>query len=141
MKKNNTQELFNELKTCKSIEQYINDHEADLTEISVRDTLLELLIKYETEKNVVISRSHIAESYAYQIFDGRRNPSRDKLISLALAFPLTIEDANRLLRAGKFSELYVRNKRDSLIIFCLAQKSDIFKTNELLEQYGETLLS
>lgn len=126
---------------CKNIDQYLSNHEAELVELSVRDCLLELLIKYEMEKSVIISKSHIAESYAYQIFDGRRNPSRDKLISLALAFPLNLEDANRLLRAGGFSELYVRNKRDSLIIFCLNQKYDIFKTNELLEQYGETLLS
>ena len=68
----------------------------------------------------------------YHIFDGTKNPSRDKLIQLALGFPLTLEETQKLLRLGGYAELYVRDSRDAFLMFALEKKYDLSEVNELL---------
>ena len=58
--------------------------------------------------------SNIQKNYGYQIFDGSKTPSRDKVIALALAMQLTLDEANRLLHLSNNGILYPKIKRDSI---------------------------
>ena len=79
-------------------------------------------------------------TYGYQIFGGRKKSRRDKLLQLAFGFPLTIEETNKLFRAGGMSSLYVRCKRDAICMYCLQQGMKLDECNELLYKAGEETL-
>jgi hypothetical protein len=77
----------------------------------------------------------------YHIFSGlKKNPSRPKILALAIAMGLNLEEIQYLLRYARQSPLYPRNPWDSIIISAVEQKLDVFQTNELLNRLGETVL-
>ena len=136
----NTGELKNELKHETSLQHLFNRNQTEMDTQKVPDLLLSLLEKYEEKQKDVIKRSLIPATYAYQIFEGRKNCGRDKLLRIALAFPLSIADTNRLLSIGGFNDLYVRNKRDAIVLYCLEKKIGVVDANILLSDSGEEIL-
>ena len=68
-----------------------------------------------------------------EILKGERNPSRDVLISIAFGMGLTLEETQFLLRISKFAVLDSREKRDSIIIYSLTHKKNVYETDDLLD--------
>lgn len=50
------------------------------------------------DKKCRLKKAGITEATGYQYFDGKRNPSREKMIALAIGFSLTLEETNELLK-------------------------------------------
>ena len=73
--------------------------------------------------------------------DGRRSPSRDKVISLCLALKLELPETQRALTLTKNGQLYSKNKRDSILIFAFGKKLSVIDTNVLLEEMNEPVLN
>ena len=89
----------------------------------------------------VVKRSGLNREYAYHIFNGRaKNPSREKILALATAMALNLDEVQYLLRYARQGLLYPRNPWDAVIISALEQKLSVAQTNELLRQLGETKL-
>lgn len=137
MEEKSTEWLQSELKNAEKLEDFISVNATVMKEKTVSDFLLEMLIRYDAEKSEVVSRAGLSGTYAYQIFDGRKAAGREKLIQLAFGFPLTLEETQRLLKCGGFSELYVKNKREAYVMFALEKGYDIEKLNDLLFGCGE----
>ncbi len=53
---------------------------------------------------------------------------------------LDIPETQRLLRLASRGNLYPKIKRDSVIIFCLKNNYDIYKTDEILISLGQKSL-
>lgn len=132
-----TEELLNELQKAEDFFEFVRENETEMESITLTELLEQFLDKYQKPKKDVIKDAGLDTTYGYQIFDGRKKPRRDKLLQLAFGFPLSIEDANRLFRAGGLSSLYVRCKRDTICMYCLQQKMTIDECNELLYKAGE----
>ena len=132
-----TEELLHELQKAEDIIEFAKENEMELESISLTEQLEQFLEKYQKPKKDIIKDAGLDTTYGYQIFDGRKKPRRDKLLQLAFGFPLTIEETNRLLRAGGMSSLYVRCKRDTICMYCLQQGMTIDECNELLYKAGE----
>ncbi len=99
-----------------------------------------------TEKNLtkkeVIERSGLNREYAYHIFSGlKKNPSRPKILALAMAMGLNLEEVQYLLRYAGLGLLYPRNQWDAIIISAVEQKFNVAQTNELLYRLGEKTLN
>lgn len=109
--------------------------------VSLEEHLDALLDQKETSRAEVIYRARLDTVYGYQIFNGTRKPSRDKLLQLAFGFPLTYKETLTLLRIAGVGSLYVRRRRDSIIIFALNKGFSLEQLNELLEQEGEAYLA
>ena len=77
--------------------------------------------------------------YGYQIFDGSKTPSRDKVIAIALAMQLTLDEANRLLHLSNNGILYPKIKRDSIIIFGLENNQKIHRFKYYTGCVGSTI--
>lgn len=130
------------LKTLLRTDEYSQFQELkDNGVVSLADHLDALLDQKETSKAEVIYRARLDTVYGYQIFNGTRKPSRDKLLQLAFGFPLTYKETLTLLRIAGASSLYVRRRRDSIIIFALNKGFSLEQLNELLEQEGEAYLA
>jgi hypothetical protein len=133
----NTEELFNELKHTKGLSDFLEENTEEFEELPLPELLTQLLNKYQKSKMEVIKASRLDFTYGYQIFDGKKKPRRDKILQLAIGFPLTVDETNILLRAGGMNSLYIRSKRDAICMYCLQQQKTIDECNEMLFKAGE----
>ena len=79
--------------------------EADIDERSFAAWITDELAKRGLKKNVVVRRSRLNQTFAYQIMAGMRHPSRDKLIQLCFGMRLNEVEASELLERGGASAL------------------------------------
>lgn len=138
--KKDTQMLQTELKNAQSAEAFVEANQAELQTKTVAEYLNEMLIKYDLEKCDVNKRADLAGNYFYQVCNGSKSPGRDKLIQIALGFPLTLRETQYLLRLGGHSELYVRNSRDAFLMFAIEMGYGIQRVNELLYENKKDML-
>ena len=96
-----------------------------------------LLIKYDVKKADVIKKAALTPVYGYQIFDGKREPKRDKIIQLAFGFGLSLEETQKLLRSAGYGELYPKVKRDVVFIYAINNKMSIEEVEKILFKAGE----
>ncbi len=85
-------------------------------------------------------RSNLNRAYVYQIFLGKKYPSRDKVIALSFGLGLDAEEMQTLLKQAGYRELYPRDPRDTLILFAINQNMNILTTNELLYDHNIEVL-
>jgi len=139
MRKNTTR-LLNELKNAKSFVGFADKNADAFSDESISDYLQRLCFERNVELAQVIRRSGIDRTYGYQLFNGRRTPSRDKLIQLGFGFPLVLSELQMLLRTAGKSQLYPRIRRDAAIIYGLNNNYTVTQMQELLEEQELPLL-
>ena len=139
MRKNTTR-LLNELKNAKSFVGFVDINTDAFSDESISDYLQRLCFERNVELAQVIRRSGIDRTYGYQLFNGRRTPSRDKLIQLGFGFPLMFSELQMLLRMAGKSQLYPRIRRDAAIIYGLNNNYTVTQMQELLEEQELPLL-
>lgn len=127
-----TSQMLNELKKEDDINEYISRNEDNFLCVSISKYLDNMLRKYCVNKNEAIAKADIDRSYGYQILNGRKYASRDKYIRLCIGIGMNLEDVQSFLTFACLGSLYVKVKRDALIIFCINHKFDIKKTQSLL---------
>lgn len=88
-------------------------------------------------KAALARRSNMSEIYVYQVFSGRRHPSRDRLLSLCIGMEAALEETQAILRAASFSELYPRFERDSIIAHGIIHGTALDQINDDLLARGE----
>lgn len=74
------------------------------------------------------------------IFQGKKYPSRDKIICLTFGFEMTVEETQTLLKQAGYQELYPRDQRDALLLFAIEKKMNILDANFLLYDHEELAL-
>lgn len=136
-----TAELEKELSSCAQLHAFLEKNQEQMKSDALHERLKALLEEKGLSRTAVIGKCGLNEIYAYQIFAGKRMPSRDKLLCLCFAMELTAEEAQRLLRDCGYVPLYVKKRRDSILLFALLKEMSLEKLNELLYEEGETLLS
>lgn len=138
MKEKDTEELFSELKEDGDIKAFLNRNKDELLP-PVSEYLRGLMQEKDLRLSDVIKASCLNRNYAYHIFSGEKpNPSRVKLLALALAMKLNLDETQHLLLCGGHSTLYPRSPWDSVIISAVERGLSVTDTNLLLEQLGET---
>ena len=136
MKKKPTDQLMDTLKSSLSIENYIHTEKEHFINSNIADYLNELIITKSLKKSQVIRDAELHEIYGYQIFSGTRTPSRDKLIALSFGMQLSLDEVQRLLKYAGVASLYLKNARDSIIIWGISHTLTICATNELLYNHS-----
>lgn len=139
MKEPLTEELLGELLSSPDPVKFAKKHR--LADKSLSECLGELLEEKGLARIDVVRESGLNETFGYQIFKGQRNPSRNKVLQIAFAMHLDLRETNRLLRAAGVNDLYCKNRRDAIVIFCLDKGYTLRKTDEELYRFGEETLS
>ena len=140
MIKKPTNELMDALNQSSSIDEYINNEQDYMIDSTISDYLNQLLNEKSLKKSAVIKNSELNEIYGYQIFSGKRIPSRDRLISIAFGMGLSLDEAQALLKYAGFAPLYPKQKRDSLLIWGISHQFSIYQINDLLYTENENTL-
>ncbi|MFC6295769.1 hypothetical protein ACFQH1_11205 [Lactiplantibacillus daoliensis] len=131
-----TSELLNEIMHAKGADQFMTNVEANFAHFEPAEYLAELLhIKGKT-KSVVIRQANLTPTTGYQYFDGKRRPSRSRMLALGFGFKLSLDETNTMLKRTGYAPLYAKDEWDALIIFALVQHFELNQTDELLFQYG-----
>lgn len=133
-----TDELLHELLAAPNPEAFIERH--DIAHRSLAEYLNELLAAKGLRRSAVVRAAGINETFGYQIFKGQRNPSRDKVLQLALAMGCDLIETRRLMRAAGVNELYCKDRRDAIVLFCIDHGLGLQQTNEELYRFGEETL-
>ena len=140
MPKKSTSNLENELKNCDSLDDFLKENSSELSIDPLTSHLQSLITSRGMTKTDVVKACNLNEVYAYQILSGARRPSRDKLLCLCFAMKATMEETQHLLREGRFAPLYVRDQRDSIILYALSHGHTILQVNSDLYDHGQPLL-
>lgn len=136
-----TDELMNILMSKEDLPQYIEENSNEFLQSSLCQYLNQLQTEYGLKKGDIIADALVERSYGYQIFSGRKEmPSRDVLISFALAMKLSLDETQSLLRIAHMAMLYPRVKRDSIILHSIAKHESVIQCNTALESFGEPIL-
>ena len=138
--KKKTEDIRKELAEAPNLEEYLSENQDYFATESVSELLNELYQKTDLSKAELARRSGMSSVYLHQIFSGRRNPSRDKLICLCIGMGSDLEDVQALLRRSGFAELYVKDKRDAVILYGVIHGQTLHEVNDALFDYGEETL-
>lgn len=135
-----TVKIVEELGLCPDFKTFYDENKDYMIKENLA-TLLDMLIKkHGLKKSQIIREAEMSEVYAYQIFSGIRVPERKKLLCLAVAMKLSLDEVQTLLKCAGYSTLYVKLPFDSVVLYGICKKLSVIEINELLYDYGlETL--
>lgn len=131
-----TSKIVEELGLCPDFTTFYNENKQYLIKDTLSEMLEQLLAKKGLKKSAVIKEAEMSEVYAYQIFSGLRVPERKKLLCLAVAMKLNIDEMQTLLKTAGYSPLYVKLPFDSIVLYGVCKGMSVVEINELLYEYG-----
>lgn len=140
MEKKNTDNLQQELMDSPNLDQFLTQNKEHFVNINLSELLKELFEKKNISKATLAKQSGMSEIYLHQIFAGRRNPSRNRLLCLCYGLEATVEETQELLRLCNMAQLYPKLKRDAIIYYGLQHKLKLYEINDrLFDEDEETL--
>ena len=131
-----TEELLKRIEESRDIGEALKENKDKFIKVSLHSYLEALLKEKGISKKELIATADFHETYIHQVFNGWKKPSRTKLLQLCLGMQLGVEETQRVLKYGGYAQLYPRIKFDSIIIFALKNKKNVYGTNSLLEECG-----
>ena len=136
----NTDDLRQELMESPDLDQFLTDNQEDFDGGRIGETLNALFQKHRISKAALARLSGMSEVYLHQVFAGRRNPSRSRLLCLCFGLDATVEETQLLLKHCGHAQLYPKNRRDAIILYGLANNMDLFDVNDKLFRENEETL-
>ena len=141
MDKKNTDDLQQELMKSSNLNRFLSENQTQFSNESVAEILNNLFKKKNISKAQLAKQAGMSEIYLHQIFAGRRNPSRNRLLCLCYGLGASIDETQELLKLCGLAQLYPRLKRDAIIYYGLAHQVSLFEINDkLFAEDEETLL-
>ena len=135
-----TDELTHEISQSDNILDYFAENRSEIQLDSLPDYLDKWLKQKNCSKADVVRRSNLNKAYVYQIFLGKKYPSRDKIIALAFGLELDDKEVQVLLKQAGYRELYPRDPRDALLLYAIGHHQNIIDANELLYDHNIEVL-
>lgn len=135
MNENETVELMSILKNIDDesyLDEFVKITSTNFSDLSLPNFFQNICKEKGISKSDLIKNAAIDRTYGYQILNGTKKPSRDKLLKLCISASLDIEESNKALKLGNVGQLYPKNPRDSIIIFGINKKLNLFQIDELL---------
>ena len=85
----------------------------------------------------MVRRCNLDRSYAYQLLNGTRIPSRNLILLIALELGFTENQVQRLLNLAERPALFVHRRRDAVILYGLMHDLGVEGTAALLASLEE----
>lgn len=135
-----TTKIVEELNLSPDFKTFYSENKDYMVKENLSSLLDGLIKKYNLKKSQIIRAAEMSEVYAYQIFSGLRVPERKKLLCIAVAMGLSLDEVQTLLKSAGYSTLYVKLPFDSIVLYGICKKLSVVEINEILFEYGlETL--
>ena len=135
-----TSEIVKELGLCPDFQTFYSENKEYMVRADLSELLAELMDRKGLQKADVIKNAEMSEVYVYQILSGIRVPERKKLLCVAVAMGLDIDEVQQLLKSAGYPQLYVKKPFDSIVLYGFCKRLSVIEINELLYKYElETL--
>lgn len=133
-----TTELLRELKrqSC-SLPDYLSNHKETFVIEDIKSFWEEIIAKKNYSKSNIINKSDFSYCYFYDVINGRKMPTKDKVVRLALAMKMSVDECQQALKLSGRSALYPKIRRDSVLIYSIEKHLTIAQCDDLLAQHGE----
>lgn len=138
--KKNTDDLKQELMDSPDLDNFLSENVENFTNEEASALLNSLFEKSTISKASLAKHASISEVYLHQIFSGKRNPSRNRVICLCYGLNATFDETQELLKLFGSAQLHPKNRRDAIIIFGITHKTDLFAINDKLFLENEETL-
>ena len=140
MERKITDDLQKELMGSNSLNEFLSANSDEFNSGGVQRLLTRLFEKRGITKSALAKQSGMSEIYVHQIFAGRRNPSRSRLICLCFGLGATLDETQELLRLAGLAPLYPRIRRDAINIYGLVNGVGLHELNDKLFTEDEETL-
>ena len=140
MQKKNTDDLRQDLMQAPNLDRFLSTNREQFSNESLVESLNRLLGEKRISKAALAKQAGMSEVYLHQIFAGRRNPSRNRLLCLCFGLEASIDETQDLLKRCGLAQLYPKNKRDAIIYYGLVHKMSLPELNDKLFAEEEEML-
>lgn len=140
MKEKDTNNLQHELMSASDLGRFLSENQENFNNQGFADLLQSLFRKKDISKAALAKSAGMSEVYLYQLFSGGRNPSRDRILCLCFGMGATLEEAQELLKESGNAQLYVKDRRDAIIIYGLLHHQGLDEVNDSLFSEQEKTL-
>lgn len=141
IEKENTTNLMDELSSSRRLAHYLAKHDYDhCGYLSFVDYLDQLMQEKHIKKSILIRKINMTRSYAYEIFNGYKHPSRDKTILITFGLKLDFKSTQKLLICAGHNPLHPKDRRDAVLIYAKFNHHSLAETNLLLDDFQEAVL-
>lgn len=120
--------------------RYFEENPTSFINVDIKEFWKNAVDTSSKTKSDIINKADMSYCYFYDVINGRKIPSKDKIIRIVLAMNLSLDDCQEALRISGKSALYPRIKRDSILIYAINKGYSIYQTNDLLAEHGEEML-
>ena len=135
-----TNNMQQELMSAPDLDRFLSENQDNFLSGNILELLNALFQKRSISKAALAKQSGMSEVYLHQVFAGRRNPSRSRLICLCFGLSATLDETQELLKQGGFAQLFPKNRRDAIIIYGLVNSASLFEVNDKLFSESEETL-
>ena len=135
-----TTELNRELAGDAGLESYLKRNEPFFNQKSTADLLSRLYRRRPVSKAALARSLGMSEVYIHQVFAGRRNPTRDRLLCLGIGLGAALGELQELLRQAGYAPLYPKIRRDAVITSGVLHQMPVAAINRRLFEVGERTL-
>ena len=128
--------LHAQIKGANSFSEFWERYKRQIVHQPLSEYLCGLLDEKGLKRSDVVVKTGLDKAYVYQIFAGKKHPSRDKLITIAFGMKLSEEEAQRMLKLSGHRALWPRDERDALLLFAVQRGTSLEEVHTELERYG-----
>lgn len=89
----------------------------------------DLLEKKNKSRTELIRKLNVDRNYGYQLLNGTRIPTRERLIRIGLLLGADVDQLQHLLRAASKEALYVRDAADAKVFYAIKHKMEYEKAS------------
>lgn len=140
MKDKTTDDLSQALMAESNIDSYLRENQPFFAGQSIAELLAVYYERTDLSKAALARKAGMSEVYRHQVFAGRRNPSRDRLLCLCVGLETSLEEAQQLLKLASYAPLYPRLKRDAIISYGIVHHMALGEINDKLFTENEKTL-
>jgi DNA-binding phage protein len=133
---NTTNKILNDLNNGKSLSDIFEENKSAYSSMLIGDYIDVEIKKRKMTKAKVIKDSGVNKRFFYDIIKNKKTPSRRYIIRIFLALKIDLKDVQWYLKATNYPQLYARDKRDCVIIYCITNKLPVPECNEMLNKIG-----
>ena len=128
-----THTLLERLRAGQSITEFFLENQDAIYDFPLNECLREYILQKHTPHAKLIRESGMNRRYFYDILSGKRRPDQNYVLRLLLALHASVSDVQWLLRCARYPLLYVRNRRDAVILYAIEHAISVKECNRMLE--------
>ena len=127
-----TNDMKESLMSAPDLDRFLAEHRADFAQEAAADHLNLLFSRKNVTKAALAKKACMSEVYLHQVFAGKRNPSRNRIICICFGLGASLEETQDFLKHCGHAQLYAKVKRDAIVIYGLVNGLDLNEVNDKL---------